>query len=201
MEHIAKIKRVGLRYVLVILKTALILLCTCGLLLSCGSSNKVPQNGQTLSEFINFVDQKSFEFNADTAHPMPTQAFNSVANAGLLPPGSTAGAIQLIGIYSYVKIYGDSVAGILPFYGERRFGGGLMSKSGIEFKGIPDSYEQSYNKAKAKYEINFEISSETGQHQVNMNLFPNKSADVLVTGNQRNTIRYRGRVVPIENEQ
>jgi hypothetical protein len=132
---------------------------------------------------------------------MPTQAFNSVANSGLLPPGSTVGTIQLIGISSYVKIYGDSVAGVLPFYGERRFGGGPMSESGIEFKGIPDSYEQSYNKAKARYEINFEISSETGLQQVNMTLFPNRSADVSVIGNQRNTIRYRGRILHFENKQ
>ncbi len=198
MEQIAKINRVSLRQVLCILKTGMILLLTCGIILSCGSANKVSKNGQILSEFIDFVDQRSFEFRADTAYPMTTQAFNSVANAGLLPPGSTAGAIQLIGISNYVKIYGDSVAGVLPFYGERRFGGGPMSKSGIEFKGIPDSYKQSYNEAKTRYEINFEISSETGLQQVNMTLFPNKSANVSVIGNQRNTIRYRGKVVPIE---
>ncbi len=195
-----KIKNSKVRGLAVRFISQMIVFLICGLFLRCGSTNKVQQNAQTLSEFNSLMDKKSFEFRADTAYPMQTQAFNAVANAGLLPPGSTSGAIQLIDISSYVKIYGDSVAGVLPFYGERQFGGGPMSKSGIEFKGVPDTFSQTYNEAKQQYDITFEISSETGRHKVNMKLFPSKSASVLVTGNQRNSIRFKGKIVPIETE-
>ncbi|MFD0797611.1 DUF4251 domain-containing protein [Maribacter chungangensis] len=183
------------------MKRGLVLMLTCNLFLSCGSVNKVPEQEQSPSEFIRFMGQRSFEFSADTAHPMTTQAFNSVANAGLLPPGSTPGPIQLIGVSNYIKVYGDSVSGAMPFYGERQFGGGPLSKQGIEFDGIPDSYEQRYNEAKERYEIEFEISGETGRHLVNMSVFRNMAADVLVTGNQRNAIRFRGKVAAIESDK
>lgn len=200
MNHSVKIIGYSKRKKLAFIKKGVLFLCSTVLFLGCGSASKLQQNPQALSDFISFVDQKSFEFSADIAYPMATQAFNSVANSGLLPPGSNAGAIQLIGISSYVKIYGDSVAGDLPFYGERQFGGGPMSKTGIEFKGIPDSYSQTYNESKERYEITFDISGETGRHMVNMILFPNKSANVLVTGNQQNSIRYSGSVVQIESD-
>ncbi|MFT6797739.1 MAG: hypothetical protein ACJART_002892 [Maribacter sp.] len=191
----------GLKNELMIMKKGILIVLAYGLLLSCGSTNKVPQNAETLAVFTNFVEQKVFEFRANTAYPMTTQAFNSVANSGILPPGSNSGAIQLIGIPNFIKVYGDSVSGNLPFYGERQFGGGLTSNAGIEFKGIPSAYNQTYNAAKERYDIAFEISDKMERHQINITLFPNRSANVSVNSNQRNTIRYVGTVVAIESDK
>jgi hypothetical protein len=177
--------------------SALLLLAT---VVGCGSASKVMQSPEAVAEFTGFVNQKAFEFKANTAYPMGTQAFNAIANSGILPPGSTSGAIQLIGIPNFIKVYGDSVSGYLPFYGERQFGGGLTSNTGIEFKGIPNKYDQTYNETKERYDIAFEISDKMERYQVNISLFPNRSANVSVNSNQKNSIRYIGTVVAIEEE-
>jgi hypothetical protein len=195
------ILRIELKYKLRIMKKGIIIAVAFGLFLGCSSATKVPQNAETVVAFTRFVEQKTFEFRADIAYPMTTQAFNSVANSGILPPGSTSGAIQLIGIPNFIKVYGDSVSGNLPFYGERQFGGGLTSNAGIAFKGIPKTYSQTYNEAKNRYDIAFEISDKMERHQVNIKLFPNASANVSVNSNQRNTIRYAGTVAAIESDK
>ncbi len=180
------------------MKKVLLLVLIFGITLGCGSAAKVTQRSEAVAAFTRFVEQNTFEFRANTAYPMTTQAFNSVANSGILPPGSNSGAIQLIGIPNFIKVYGDSVSGNLPFYGERQFGGGLTSNAGIEFKGIPKTYNQTYNEAKNRYDIAFEISDEMERHQVKITLFPNRSANVSVNSNQRNSIRYVGTVEAIE---
>ncbi|MFT6935633.1 MAG: hypothetical protein ACJAUQ_002030 [Maribacter sp.] len=193
--------RIELKYKLLLMKKGIVIVLAFGLFLGCSSATKVPQNAETVAAFTSFVKQKTFQFRANTAYPMITQAFNSVANSGILPPGSASGAIQLIGISSFIKVYGDSVSGNLPFYGERQFGGGLTSNAGIEFKGIPKTYSQTYNEAKNRYDIAFEIADKMERHQVNITLFPNMSANVSVNSNQRDTIRYVGTVAAIESDK
>lgn len=180
---------------------SIVMICASGLMFACGSASKVPLDGAIIEKFSSFMEQKSFEFRALTAHPTVTRAFGEVANAGFLPPGSNAGTIQIIDISNYIKIYGDSVSGTLPFYGERRLGGGLWSNQGIDFKGVPKVYTQKYNKAKERYEIDFEIESVTGRHEVRMIVFPYKTADVAITGNLRTLMRYSGKVLPLENKK
>lgn len=182
-------------------RKSFVILLTCVFFLGCSGAKNVPQDAQRMAEFKDFIDEKSFEFTADTAHPMTTQAFNAVANAGLLPPGSTPGTIQLMGVSNYIRILGDSVYGNLPFYGERRFGGGPTATTGIEFKGVPDAYTQNYNETKGSMEIAFEISEKTERHEVSMTLFPNRSANVAVRGNHRTSIRFSGRIRAIENNR
>ena len=140
------------------------------------------------------MNDSVFEFEAQTANPMMTQGMNSISNAGLLPPGSTSGMIQLLGITNYLKVKGDSVMANLPFYGERRFGGGYGSSTGIEFEGIPTSYTQVYNEEKNRYDIRFDISNDMEVYQVNLAVFPSMTANVSVASNQRNVIRYSGTI-------
>jgi hypothetical protein len=192
---------IELKYKLLIMKKGIVIVLAFGLSLGCSSATKVPQNAETVAAFTSFVEQKTFQFRANTAHPMTTQAFNSVANLGILPPGSTSGAMQLNGIPNFIKVYGDSVSGNLPFYGKRQFGGGLTSNAGITFKGIPKTYSQTYNEAKNRYDGAFEISNKMERHQVNITLFPNTSANVSVNSNQRNTMRYVGTVAAIESDK
>jgi len=170
----------------------------CGILMNCGGTSKVAQDSEAVAFFTSFVDEKSFEFVANRAHPMVTQSLNSVANSGLLPPGSNAGAIDLIANPNFVKVFGDSVSGSLPFYGERQFGAGYNANTGIEFKGIPTAYEQTYNAEKERFEIDFQISEKTEVFQVSLMLFSNKSATVSVTSTHRNSIRYTGNVETIK---
>ncbi len=160
----------------------------------CGTSNKLTNSPEQVAQLHELVRAKSYVFTATRAYPMPSQAFNAIANSGILPPGTNSGMIDLTTITSFLKIDGDSITGDLPFYGERQFGGGPTSKPGIAFKSVPYEYNQTYNEAKGYYKIVFEISDKTEQYQVNLSLFPNNFANVSINSNQRSTIRYSGTV-------
>ncbi len=180
------------------MKKCIVILLGCTILSSCSSTTKAAKDPQSMARFTSFVNEKSFEFVALTAYPMATQSLNAIVNSGILPPGNTAGAIQLIGIPNFVKVQGDSVQGYLPFYGERQFGAGYGSTTGIEFKGIPKDYQQTYNKAKERFEITFQIAEKSEVYQIYMLLFYNNSAQVSVNSNQRNSIRFNGDVKALE---
>ena len=61
----------------------------------CGTVSK-----NTLAEtkaLDELVVSKRFEIESDWALPLATNSLNSIANAGLLPPGSSANRISLVG--------------------------------------------------------------------------------------------------------
>ncbi len=121
------------------MRNLLYLLIVLTVVYSCGST-KNTMNAQETEQFTNFIENHFFEFTADWANPMATQGLNAISNAGLLPPGSNAGSIQINGTSNFLRIKGDSVMANLPYYGERRFGGGYGSSTGIEFEGVPLNY-------------------------------------------------------------
>lgn len=142
---------------------------------------------------------KSFEFTADWANPMVTQSLTAVANSGLIPPGSSISRINLAGSSNYLKVFGDSVSANLPYYGERQFGGGYGSSTGIEFKGLADDYVQRFDADKGKYNISFKIKDKAEQYFVMMDVYPNKSTSISVNTSNRLSIRYDGEVESLEN--
>lgn len=176
------------------MKRGVLLLVVFSFAVGCGTTKGLKNSPEQIAELHELVQSKSYVFTANRAYPMPSQAFNAIANSGLLPPGTNSGMIDLTTITSFLKIDGDSITGNLPFYGERQFGGGPTAKTGIAFKGVPFEYDQFYNEAKGYYEIVFEIADKTEQYQVNVSLFPNNFANVSVNSNHRSTIRYSGTV-------
>lgn len=167
-------------------------------LLACTTSKR-PIHREQINGLKTLMATGSFEFTADWAHPMVTQSLNAISNAGLLPAGSSIGAIQLNGTANFLKVKGDTVSANLAYYGERRFGGGYGAKAGIEFDGIPASYVQTYNEEKNRVDITFEISNQMEGYSAILQIFPNKTASITVTSNQRNTIRYTGTIAALEN--
>lgn len=144
------------------------------------------------------VATKSFEFTADSASPMATRSLNAVANSGLLPPGSNASRINLVGDSNYLKIEGDSVSANLPYFGERQMGGGYGASTGIEFDGLPKDYKEHYDSEKNKYTIGFNINNNTEQYTVLMDIFSNLSTTISVVSSSRFSIRYDGTIKEIE---
>jgi hypothetical protein len=167
-----------------------------GILLGCSSTKNTMSDNDLIHSLI---ASKSFEFSADWANPMVTQSMNAVANSGLIPPGSNVSRINLAGNPNYIKVIGDSVSGNLPYYGERQFGGGYGSATGIEFNGIPEEYEQIFDTDKGKYYISFNIRDKSDTYFVTMAIFPNKSTSVSVRLSNRNSIRYEGVIKALEN--
>jgi hypothetical protein len=179
------------------MKTVIVSLLVFSVLFGCSSTkNSISDNHPIHS----LVDSKSFEFTADWANPRVTQSMNAVANSGLIPPGSNVARINLAGNANFIKVNGDSVSANMPYYGERQFGGGYGSATGIEFNGIPKDYVQTFDTDKGKYHISFTINDKSDNYLITMAIYPNKSTTVSVNLSNRNSIRYEGVLKTIEKK-
>ncbi|AKA36380.1 DUF4251 domain-containing protein [Flagellimonas lutaonensis] len=160
----------------------------------CGTSSIPKASPEQLAELENLVENKKIFFEAEWAMPLTTNSLNQISNAGLLPPGSTANQINLIGNNNFLKIDGDSVSAYLPYYGERQMGGVYnQSNAGIKFEGVPTDFEISKDDKKNTYSIKFDVNDRSEAFQVNMTLFPNMTASVNINSNERFSIRYQGK--------
>ncbi len=183
------------------LRIGLLLVIFIGLALGCGSSSKTPDATADSKLLEEMVAQKSFEIHSDWASPLVTTSVASISNAGLLPPGSTANRISLIGNSNYFKVMGDSVSAYLPYYGERQFGGGYNSDGGaIRFKGVPRDYEITTDENTKIRELRFQIKDKTENYRVLVQLYPNLTSNINVNSSHRLSIRYGGTVAPISEE-
>lgn len=173
------------------MRTSLMLLFVFTALLGCKSSKMAIDDTHPIHAL---VSSKNFAFTAKSANPMVTQSLNAVANSGLIAPGSTISRIDLSGNNSYLKVFGDSVSANLPYYGERQFGGGYGSATGVEFKGEPDNYLQEFDTDKQKYTISFQITDKSDRYTILMDVYPSQSSTVYVTMANRNAIQYDGSI-------
>tara|TARA_R110002051_G_scaffold56046_9_gene104071 strand:+ start:67444 stop:67986 length:543 start_codon:yes stop_codon:yes gene_type:complete len=164
-------------------------------ILGCSSAKRTIADNHPIHSL---VSSKSYQFNAHWANPMVTQSLTSIANSGLIQPGSNISRINLAGNSNYIKLAGDRISAILPYFGERQIGGGYGTSSGIEFNGIPADYQQVFDTKSSTYSINFTIKDNTEQYFVRMMIFPSKSTTVSVSSTNRNSIRYDGEIVEID---
>lgn len=166
--------------------------------ISCGSSKKT---GSTDTWILNkLITEQAFEIESRWAQPMATGAYSQAVN-GLLPPGSTAGQINLIGNTNYLKMEKDSLSAYLPYFGERQMGGNYgATKGGIEFKGIPEDLEIT-STDKSGYNIRFSINDKENKsenYKVYIQVYPDLNANVVINSSQRLSIRYRGVAMPLQ---
>ncbi|WP_299436373.1 DUF4251 domain-containing protein [uncultured Aquimarina sp.] len=172
-----------------------------GMLIGCNSAKKtiVPTAKSEALQVL--ISKKSFSIESDWAYPLRTASMNSIANSGLLPPGSSSGGITLIGNSNHIKIYGDSIAMNLPYFGEqqlpRRF---TRNGGGIVFKGIPDHYEVIKDEKRQQHVIKFSANNNMESYRVIITLFPNWSSNITVNSTHRTFIRYAGTVSALDAE-
>jgi hypothetical protein len=169
-------------------------------LVSCGSQKETVSPEQ-IAQLEEMVNTKSFHLDARWANPLATQSINSIAAAGLLPPGSNPNRIDIIGTASYLEVKNDSVFAILPYYGERQFGSTFNPQEvGIQFKGVPKNLEIDYNEKKQHYEFEFDIINDHGESfNVNGTLFRNLNTTFYINSTERMTIGYSGTVEEIQD--
>ncbi|WP_299317340.1 DUF4251 domain-containing protein [uncultured Maribacter sp.] len=180
------------------MRSSFIFLFTFSILFGCSSSKTAISDSHAIH---GLVASKQIEFTATSANPTVTQSLNAVANSGLIPPGSTISRIDLTGNGNYLKIFGDSVSANLPYYGERQFGGGYGSATGIEFNGLPVNYTQKFNSDKQKYTISFQVADTSDRYTIYIDIYPSKSSVVSVNMANRNTIQYNGNVNAIKEDE
>nr|WP_297788749.1 DUF4251 domain-containing protein [uncultured Allomuricauda sp.] len=165
-------------------------------------STKSRATPEEIAAFDKMIDHKHFEIKALLAQPLATQSLNSIANAGLLPPGSTASLIDISGTGGYFRMVGDSVMADLPFYGERRMGGYYnQNKTGIQFEGIPVELSFSPTKNGAGQTMRFTIDHESEGFQVIAQLYPNGKARLTVSSTHRTNMWYQGNLSEYKKEE
>ena len=171
-------------------------------LVACGSSNQ-KYGAETGKILDGLIESKSFEITSSWAQPLMTSAMQQLGNAGLFINGSTAGNIDISRHTNYLKMENDSVKAILPFYGERQFGGGYNNASGIEFEGIPGNLQIDSGK-EGSYEIRFQINdknSNTENYRVYIKLLSDLSSNINISSSNRSNIQYRGKVHALKDDK
>lgn len=161
------------------------------LVISCASSSKAtPEEIAALDEM---VSNKHFEVTALWAQPLASQSLNSIANAGLLPQGSTASRIDISGSRGYLRVVGDSVMADLPYFGERRMGGYYSAnRTGIQFKDVPKEFSIDPAEKGTGYMVKFTVNDGAENYQVIAQLYPNQTARLTVASSHRTNIWYQG---------
>ena len=163
--------------------------------MSC-SSSKSTTNLAQIEAFDSIINNQNFRIESDWAYPQNTVAMQQVLNSQLLQPGSSSGAINLIGNHNFLEIKGDSINSYLPYFGERQmqiaYGGG---DAAIQFDGILENYSVEKNKNNS-YSITFQSKSKSEQFNGNIIIYPSLKSEIILTGTSRFIIRYAGNVVP-----
>lgn len=171
-------------------------------LMGCASGAKVSSSPAEIEALDNLVSSRSFEITAQWARPMPSQALNSISNAGMLPNGSNASRVDINGNGSYLRVIGDVVKADLPFFGERQMSGGYdPQRTGIQFDGVPEDLQIQANSKTKGYTMRFSINNGTETFQVVAQLFPSRSSTFSIVSSHRAQIRYEGRLSEYVEEE
>ncbi|MBP0902360.1 DUF4251 domain-containing protein [Mariniflexile gromovii] len=172
----------------------------CFLIIVSCKSQKVVVSPAELDAFNDLVKSQHFQIESDWLYPQGSIALQQVLNSGILPGGNNANSINLIGNPNFLNISGDSISSYLPYYGERQmnidYGG---RDSAIEFDGTMKNYEVEHNQDNS-YTITFDAKSRSENFKVFIKLSPNLKTDMTVNGNSRSSIRYTGKVHPLNEE-
>jgi len=134
-------------------------LMTVVVLVGCNSAKKIIAPTAKSEALATLISKQSFRIESDWAYPLTTASITSIASR-LLPPGSNASRISLIGNTNYLKIHGDSITMYLPYYGERQLPGQYNpTQTGIVFAGIPDRYEVIKDEKRQQHLIKFSVKA------------------------------------------
>ena len=179
-----------------------LLICLIFILFSCASSKNVTQ--AEIDNLNALIQSRTFEIESEWAEPQVTNAMMQIANAGMLPSGSNAGNISLIGNNNFFKMKGDTVMAYLPYFGERQMGGSYGGRDiGIEFEGVPEDLVVSEDKENS-YKISFKIKDKnttTENYNVIVRVYPSLTSTIYVNSTQKRSINYRGRVIKNTEEE
>lgn len=171
------------------------------LALGCASGSKIQATPAEMAALDQIVADGHYAIKASWAKPMASRGLNSIANAGLLPPGSSAGRIDIAGSGAHLTIKKDSVVADLPYFGERHMGGGYdPDNAGIKFEGVPEDYSLGPIKKGDGYSMEFHIRDGQETYRVSAQIYGSRMATISVASSHRNTIWYQGRLVETKGE-
>ncbi|MGB5943420.1 MAG: DUF4251 domain-containing protein [Leeuwenhoekiella sp.] len=178
------------------MKKLLLILLPAIFLFGC-EANKNASNYQ--NDLKQIIDQREIHIESDVALPFVTNALMAVINSNFLGVGSTANQVNLTGNSNFLEIKQDSVRAYLPYFGERRMGGGYAQDSGIEFEGVPEDFEIVEKNGKLEIRFTIDGSDSSENYQVFVTIYGNLSSLININSTQRTPIGYRGTVSSISD--
>ncbi|WP_438969433.1 DUF4251 domain-containing protein [Nonlabens sp.] len=171
---------------------SLILILT--LVLTACKSSFTEEDRDKLATLQTQMSEGSFEFKATTVKPFNTQALNNVANELLLRTGNSAARINVQGENYTMKIEEEQVVFSLPFYGERRMGGGYNNDTGYSFTGDLTNLTSIINEKEKCIVYEFSTYHKSESLDVELKVFSPNSAQLHINSSHRTFIKYDGNI-------
>ena len=176
------------------MKTTLLILIT-SILVSCGATKNTDISKLNYQNFKRLIENGDFEIESQFALPRASAALNRVANTNILGYGNNASSINIINNTNYFRKKGDSVSAYLPYYGEQNMPTRRGTNGGIEFDGVPEKYNVTFDDKKQMARINFEIddkNNEIEHYDVEILLYGTYKSEIRINTARRSPISYTG---------
>ncbi|WP_189663025.1 DUF4251 domain-containing protein [Polaribacter sp. IC073] len=157
--------------------------------MSCASAKNTFTSTE-INNLIGTVASKNIEATFNWAQP--TGLSNVRGFNKLLPPGSSANNINLIGNANFFRIKNDSIHIDLPYYGEQQMSTGYTSGSGIKFEGKASETSKVYNERKGAYIIAYSVQAKDENYEIMLTLYANNKSNLNVNSSHRSNISYNG---------
>lgn len=138
------------------------------------------------------VDKRTFKSEFEWANPLQTNGLITLTNTNLIAPGNTVTRFNISQTNAYLIMKGDSVDVSLPYFGERRMGGGYGNDKGITYRGKVDDIKVEFDEKHKDYQISFLMQTNTESFDVSIHLFSNLSTQLYISTSHRSAIRYEG---------
>lgn len=167
---------------------------------SCGSAKQGVNKGE-MAVVKQLVASGRFLISQEVAEPLANSTLNSLGNAGLLGNANTGSTIFLDGNADEIKVADGKVAADMSYYGDVRIPINQNRRQGVFFNTEPQDYKVTYNEKKETVEISFNARNEIEVFFVTITVYPNNKTATFITASNRTSIRYLGKLMPIENEE
>lgn len=169
--------------------------------IGCKTTTNTSQKEAVSQKVSHLLENNRFIIECTQVYPTNTSSLQSIANAGLIAPGSSLGQINISGSENYFKIHGDSITVNLPFYGEQQIAGLEYNRTnvGFNFQGIPKAFSTSKHIKKNIQVLNYSFDNGNESCKAQIRIHPQGSADININSSHRTSVRYRGSIKAISN--
>lgn len=147
-----------------------------------------------------FAENLKFTIVSNAAKPLVTVGMSQLQNSGIIRPGSSISRFDLTTIENHLIMDSTQVDLFLPYYGERRMGGGYNTDAGIKYKGPVKDLVVEHNKDQGFYIIEFGVRDKTESLDIKIRLYQNLKTHIYINSTQRTSINYDGFAAVNENE-
>ena len=170
------------------------------LLLSSCKSSFTEADRLQLVQLYEQISSNEIHFKADAALPFNSQAVNNAINDILIRNGNSSSRINLIGDNYTLRIGEKTAQFYLPFYGERRVGGGYNNDNSYTFTSSLQNVTSSINQKKRYISYSFTAKNNTETLQVELKIYSQETAQLIINSSQRSYMKYDGHLSnePIE---